>query len=84
MIDPVGAAVAAAGPAAPSGEFQMRQFRAVIASSRRPVVLLVPVDVTDTELLEITGWIGNGVRVEVAQARQPLGGRLIVPSPRSA
>ena len=86
MTDRGDAAIAAAEApdAVPAGQFQMRQFQAVIASSGRPVVLLVPADVTDTELLEVTGWIGNGVRVEIDRARQPLGGRLIMPALRTA
>lgn len=82
MTDRVDAAIAAAEAPGPI-EVELRQFPVVISSTGRPAVLAVPPDLSESELLELMGWMAVYVRGELARARQPLAGRLIVPTLRA-
>ncbi len=80
--DPIAAAIEATEqPAA----VQMSQFQVTIASTGRPFVVIVPTDMTDSELAEASGWmltdLLRGLRNE--RAKTPVG-RILVPSGRLA
>jgi hypothetical protein len=74
-MDPVDAAIAASQQ---PGQVQLQQVGpVVIGSTGRPVVMAVPPDLTDDELLEFASWLLNpgGLR---AQLRRPTS-RIVLP-----
>lgn len=75
MTDPIDKAIAAEAAKPP----EMAQHQAIIASTGRPVVLLLPMDATDGEILEVVGWIGNIVLGWYRQERAKTAvGRIVV------
>lgn len=67
--DPVDAAIAAAE--AKPATIQMAQEQVTISSTGRPVILVFPPDLTDSELAELTGWMLTGLRAKIAANRTP-------------
>lgn len=74
--DPIAQAIAATeAPAA----IQMQQHTLTINSTGRPFQMVFPVDMTDSELLEVIGWMGSDLRLYLqARRKNPLG-RLVAP-----
>lgn len=77
-MDPVDEAIAAA--AAQPRTFQMQQHSVTIASTGRPFVMAVPVDVTEAELLEIVGWVGRDLRLALQQRQRTTRPRIVIPA----
>jgi len=48
---------------------QLEQVTVTISSTGRHFVIAFPTDATDSELLEFSGWIGNQLRLVLAQRR---------------
>jgi hypothetical protein len=71
--DQITEAIAAGGAAE-----EHRQVTVTLSSTSRHVVISFPVDITDSELLEFTGWVGSSLRLGLAQDR--VASRLIVPT----
>lgn len=65
MVDPVGAAVAAAEEKVETHN----QINLTISSTGRHVLLSHPVDMTDGELLELVGFLGSTLREALARDR---------------
>jgi hypothetical protein len=58
----------------------LEQINVTIASTGRPFLLGIPQGMTDSELLEVMGWMGTALRNHLVQQRaQTAGGRIIVP-----
>lgn len=53
--------IAAAITAADKPDAQMRQWAATIGSTGRTAAIVLPVDVTDSELAEFCGWVLSAV-----------------------
>lgn len=83
-VDRIAAAVKAAeeqekqdAPASVS----MQQFNVTIASSGRPALLALPVDVTDSELAELCGWmLVDLMRSKRAEREKGAASRILVPA----
>lgn len=77
LADPVEAAIAAAD--APT--VQLRQVQVTITCSGRPAVVAVPADASDSELLELAGWmltqLRGALRADEAKTRIIMPGRRI-------
>jgi hypothetical protein len=54
VTDRIDDAIAAGEP------ISMTQLQVNLASTGRPVMLAVPIDLTDSELIEFIGWLGTG------------------------
>lgn len=66
-------------PAAPPA-VPIEQITITIASTGRPLLLGIPVGMTESELLEVIGWMGTALRQHlIAQRARTAGGRIIVP-----
>jgi len=60
---------------------EMEQVTVTIATTGRPVVIAFPSDMTDQELLEFMGWMGQGLRLKLLANRQrTAGGRIVLPT----
>lgn len=59
---------------------EMEQITVTIASTGRPVMIAFPRDATDSELLEVIGWMATTLRSHVATNKRPGAGRLVLPS----
>ena len=49
----------------------MVEVPVVIESTRRPVILTVPLDLTQAELLEVIGWMAARLRGHIARTALP-------------
>lgn len=79
MDDKVDQAIAAADAAAT--QVAMIEIPVQIASTGRPAQIVIPKDMTDAELVELTGWMLTAVAGQLRElrARSPMG-RIILPT----
>lgn len=75
MSDPIDQAIAAA--AAPA-TVQLVEVKVQISSTGRPVIMAVPVDLDDGEIIELAAFVLVGLRPHIARTTSPAS-RLIVP-----
>lgn len=75
-----GEAIEAAIAAADQPTVAMAQLQVTIASTGRPFAMTFPADMTDAELVEVTGWMLTSVvgSLRAERARRS-SGRLIIP-----
>lgn len=75
--DPVDAAIAATEP---TRTVEMMGIPGTIASTGRPFRVDVPADMTEAELIEVTGWMLTQLATALRQRREqtPLG-RILIP-----
>lgn len=58
----------------------IEQINLTIASTGRPFMLGIPTGMTESELLEVIGWLGTDLRRHlIAQRAQTAGGRILLP-----
>lgn len=75
MSDPVDAAITAVESAV-----MMHEIPVTIASTGRPFKVSLPADMTDAELIEVTGWMLTQLAAHLRAERSKTGnGRIIVP-----
>lgn len=63
MNDQIDQAIAAADRPAP---LELVEVPILIASTGRPAVVGIPIDVTEAEVLELVGWIASSLRKHLA------------------
>lgn len=77
---PTDAKLDSAIAAAEAAPIAMEQVTVTISTTKRPFVVAFPPDLTDQELLEVIGWMGQGLRLKLLANRQTAaGGRIVLP-----
>lgn len=74
MSDPIDKAIAAAEAKMP----ELIQVPVRISSTGRPVILAVPEDLTDVEIIELGGFILMGLRRHIAASQQQAASSLVI------
>lgn len=81
FADRLDAAIAA--EAAKPVEVAMQQINVTISSTGRPAIIVIPNDVSDSELAELAGWVLTAVlNAKRAEREKGAASRILVPAGR--